>query len=202
MGAGRPSESGRQPTEKRESRVESQDEELASRLAGEAGRLLMELRSGFSGDRTSLAKAGDRRSHEHLVAEISRQRPADAIVSEEDEELQRPWPRPARQWVIDPLDGTREYSEMRSDFAVHVALVVDGTAQIGAVALPGEDLVLASGGAARAALSERPEGPVRILVEPDTSARRGQGCGGDALGRTRPDGFGRCQVDGRGQRCW
>ena len=144
--------------------MESQDEELASRLAGEAGRLLLELRSGFSGDRTSLAKAGDRRSHEHLVAEISRQRPADAIVSEEDEELQRPWPRPARQWVIDPLDGTREYSEMRSDFAVHVALVVDGTAQIGAVALPGEDLVLASGGAARAALSERPEGPVRILV--------------------------------------
>lgn len=144
--------------------MESQDEELATRLAGEAGRMLMELRSGFSGDRTALAKAGDRRSHEHLVAEISRYRPADAIVSEEDDESQRPWPRPARQWVIDPLDGTREYSETRSDFAVHVALVVDGTAQIGAVALPGEGLTLASGGPARAELSERPEGPVRMLV--------------------------------------
>jgi 3'(2'), 5'-bisphosphate nucleotidase len=145
VGAGRLSESGGQTTEKRESTVESQDEELATRLAGEAGRMLMELRSGFSGDRTALAKAGDRRSHEHLVAEISRYRPADAIVSEEDDESQRPWPRPARQWVIDPLDGTREYSETRSDFAVHVALVVDGTAQIGAVALPGEGLTLASG---------------------------------------------------------
>jgi 3'(2'), 5'-bisphosphate nucleotidase len=144
--------------------VEPDDVELATRLAGEAGRLLIELRSGFSGDPGSLAKAGDRRSHEYLVAEIRRHRPDDVIVSEEDDEQQRPWPRPARQWVIDPLDGTREYSEQRADFAVHVALVMDGIAQTGAVALPGEDLVLSSAGRCRSELAGRSDRPVRMLV--------------------------------------
>jgi 3'(2'), 5'-bisphosphate nucleotidase len=144
--------------------VVPEDEELATRLAAEAGVLLMELRSGFEGDRSSLAKAGDRRAHEYLVPEIARLRPDDAIVSEEDDESARPWPRPSRQWVIDPLDGTREYSEGRADFAVHVALVVDGTAVTGAVALPGEGMVLSTGGASKALLAPRPEGPVRMLV--------------------------------------
>jgi 3'(2'), 5'-bisphosphate nucleotidase len=47
-------------------------------------------------------------------------------------------------WIIDPVDGTREYGEARSDWAVHVALCVDGVASVGAVALPGLDLVLRS----------------------------------------------------------
>jgi 3'(2'), 5'-bisphosphate nucleotidase len=144
--------------------VVAEDEELAIRLATEAGVLLMDLRSAFEGDRASLAKAGDRRAHEYLVPEIRRLRPDDAIVSEEDDESARPWPRPSRQWVIDPLDGTREYSEGRADFAVHVALVIDGIAVTGAVALPGEKMVLASGGASRAELAPRPDGPVRMLV--------------------------------------
>ena len=42
-----------------------------------------------------------------------------------------------RVWIVDPLDGTREYGEGRSDWAVHVALVVDGTVVASAVALPG-----------------------------------------------------------------
>ena len=66
--------------------------------------------------------------------------------------------------MIDPLDGTREYSEMRSDFAVHVALVIDGTAREGAVALPGEDLILSTGGPSRPELAPRSDGPVRMLV--------------------------------------
>lgn len=142
----------------------AEDEELATRLASEAGALLMELRSGFEGERSSLAKAGDRRAHEYLVSEIGRLRPDDAIVSEEDDESDRPWPRPSRQWVIDPLDGTREYSEKRVDFAVHVALVVDGTAVTGAVALPGERVTLSSGGPSKAVLSSPTPGPVRMLV--------------------------------------
>ena len=142
----------------------AEDEELAARLATEAGALLMELRSGFEGDRASLAKAGDRRAHEYLVSEIGSLRPDDAIVSEEDDESARPWPRPSRQWVIDPLDGTREYSEGREDFAVHVALVVDEIAVTGAVALPGEKMVLTSGGASKALLAPRTDGPVRMLV--------------------------------------
>jgi 3'(2'), 5'-bisphosphate nucleotidase len=144
--------------------VESGDEDLAARLAEDAGRLLMELRSEFDGDKASLAKAGDKRSHEHLIGELSRLRPADAIVSEEDDESKRPWPRPSRQWVVDPLDGTREYSEKRADFAVHVALVIDGSARVGAVALPGEGLILSTGSEPPPSLAERAAGPVRMLV--------------------------------------
>jgi 3'(2'), 5'-bisphosphate nucleotidase len=70
---------------------------------------------------------------------------SNAIVSEEDDPDDRAWPRPARHWVIDPLDGTREYSEGRADFAVHVALVIDGVATIGAVSLPAEGIVLETG---------------------------------------------------------
>ena len=142
----------------------AEDEELATRLASEAGTLLMGLRSGFEGERSALAKSGDRRAHEFLVSEIRQLRPDDAIVSEEDDEADRPWPRPSRQWVIDPLDGTREYSEMRADFAVHVALVVDGTAVTGAVALPGEEVTLSSGGVSKAVLAPPTAGPVRMLV--------------------------------------
>ncbi|MDB5725248.1 MAG: 3(2),5-bisphosphate nucleotidase CysQ, partial [Novosphingobium sp.] len=48
----------------------------------------------------------------------------------------------SRVWIIDPVDGTREYGEARSDWAVHVALAIDGVPAIGAVALPGLGLVL------------------------------------------------------------
>ncbi len=138
------------------------DDELASRLATEAGQLLIQLRSGFDGDGKALATQGDRRSHEHIVSELRALRSADAIVSEEDDPADRPWPRPSRQWVIDPLDGTREYSERRADFAVHVALVVHGAAVIGAVSLPAEDDVLST--LAPLTLGPRPDGPIRMLV--------------------------------------
>jgi 3'(2'), 5'-bisphosphate nucleotidase len=68
-------------------------------------------------------------------------------------------------WVVDPLDGTREYSEGRDDFAVHVALVVDGRPEVGAVALPGLGAVLATGaGSPAAGLAPPSPGPVRIVV--------------------------------------
>ena len=141
--------------------VES-DDDLAARLATEAGQLLVELRSGFDGDRKALAALGDSRSHELIMSELRALRPADAIVSEEDDPADRPWPRSSRQWVIDPLDGTREYSEGRADFAVHVALVVDGEAVIGAVSLPAEDQVLST--ASPPTLGAAGGGPLRMLV--------------------------------------
>ncbi len=138
------------------------DDELALRLATESGRLLVELRSGFEGDQKSLAAAGDRLSHEHIVSELLALRPDDGIVSEEDDPAHRAWPRPSRQWVIDPLDGTREYSESRPDFAVHVALVVDGIAAVGAVSLPAEEEVLST--ASPRDLAPPVGGPIRMLV--------------------------------------
>jgi 3'(2'), 5'-bisphosphate nucleotidase len=137
------------------------DEELASRLAVESGNLLLALRAE-SGEGASLAKRGDRASHEHLMRELARARPSDAVVSEEGDREAMPWPRPARQWIVDPLDGTREYSELRSDFAVHVALVTDGIARTGAVALPAEGLVFSTGSPVR--LPDRPDRPVQMLV--------------------------------------
>jgi 3'(2'), 5'-bisphosphate nucleotidase len=138
------------------------DVELASRLASEAGELLIELRSGFSGDQKELAKQGDQRAHVHIVSELRRLRSSDAVISEEDTEGSRPWPRPDRQWLVDPLDGTREYSENRSDFAVHVALVLGGVAKIAAVALPGEGIVLTT--ADDFGEPEPTKEPIRMLV--------------------------------------
>ena len=66
-------------------------------------------------------------------------------------------------WIVDPLDGTREYSEPdRDDWAVHVALAIDGVAAIGAVALPARDLVLSTQPAPK--LAPRGDGPVRLVV--------------------------------------
>jgi 3'(2'), 5'-bisphosphate nucleotidase len=138
------------------------DEELAARLASEAGEILLALRAGFDGDEKSLAKGGDRASHEYLMRELAASRPSDTVVSEEGDRDSTPGPRPTRQWIVDPLDGTREYSERRSDFAVHVALVTGGIATIGAVSLPGEGLLFST--ASPALLPERRDRPPRMLV--------------------------------------
>ena len=97
------------------------DDRLAAELAGEAGRLLLALRSE-GGDPGELRKAGDRSSHEFLAAQLAAQRPGDAILSEEgkDDPVRL---AAERVWIVDPLDGTREFGEPgRADWAVHVAL--------------------------------------------------------------------------------
>jgi len=97
------------------------DHALAADLAERAGRLLLELRAK-GGDPGALRNAGDRQSHEFLVAELARERPADAVLSEEglDDKARL---TADRVWIVDPLDGTREFGEPgRTDWAVHVAL--------------------------------------------------------------------------------
>jgi 3'(2'), 5'-bisphosphate nucleotidase len=145
------------------------DDDLAARIAEEAGRVLVELREAMGlDDARGLGAEGDRRSNELIMAALREARPGDAVLSEEGEDgAGRPDRAGAtRVWVIDPLDGTREYSEGRDDFAVHVALVVDGLPMVGAVALPGQGAVLVSGlrrSRART-LAPRREGPLRIVV--------------------------------------
>jgi 3'(2'), 5'-bisphosphate nucleotidase len=96
-----------------------------------------------------LRKAGDRLSHEFLVAALAARRPGDVVLSEEGAD--NPARLGARRvWIVDPLDGTREFGEPgRTDWAVHVALwerAGDGTGQLtaGAVALPAQDRVLST----------------------------------------------------------
>jgi len=137
------------------------DDELASQLAADAGHRLLELRSR-GGDPRELKDAGDRLSHEFLVAELARARPADAVLSEEGAD------DPARLsadrvWIIDPLDGTREFGEPgRSDWAVHVALWQAGELIAGAVALPAQGQVLST--AAPPASPGPPPQPLRLLA--------------------------------------
>lgn len=120
------------------------DAELAVRLAERSGELLVRLRDelGF-GDPTALRDAGDQRSHELLMAAFARWRPGDAVLSEEGAD------DPARLdadrvWIVDPLDGTREYGEAgRTDWAVHVALWQRGRGlTAGAVSMPALGLVI------------------------------------------------------------
>jgi 3'(2'), 5'-bisphosphate nucleotidase len=112
------------------------DHQLAAELAAHSAELLRALRACGIDDPDELRKQGDRRSHELLTAELAARRPADAVLSEEGKDsAQRLGAR--RVWIVDPLDGTREFGEPgRPDWAVHVALVIDGFPVAGAVALP------------------------------------------------------------------
>lgn len=122
------------------------DIELAEALARDAGALLRELQrtsaTQLLGTR-ELKDRGDRASQTYLADALERYRPADAVLSEEaaDDPTRS---RADRVWIIDPLDGTREFSEGRDDWAVHVALWERGELTVGAVGLPGLDTVLSS----------------------------------------------------------
>ena len=134
---------------------------LAARLASEAGELLLALRvSELSGD--ALRKVGDHRSNELLLERLATERPDDAVLSEESAD--NPIRLAAeRVWIIDPLDGTREFGEVpRVDWAVHVALWARGQIVGGAVALPGMGRTLVSHPAA--SLPPAHEGPPRLVV--------------------------------------
>ena len=126
------------------------DIELARRLATEAGGLLERLRDSGTDERLAgkaLKDAGDRAAQEFLAAELTTARPDDAVLSEEavDDKTRLD---ADRVWIIDPLDGTREFGELRHDWAVHVALwertADGGELTAGAVALPGLDVTLLS----------------------------------------------------------
>jgi 3'(2'), 5'-bisphosphate nucleotidase len=140
------------------------DHVRAAELATGAGRLLVALRAELDGaDAPTLKAEGDRRSHEWLMGELGRELEAgDAVLSEEgrDDPVRLDH---RRVWIVDPLDGTREFSEPpRTDWAVHVALAVDGTAVAGAVALPALGCTLAT----RPAPPPPPphDGPPRVIV--------------------------------------
>jgi 3'(2'), 5'-bisphosphate nucleotidase len=156
------------------------DDAVARDLAAAAGEHLLALRASWpaadgdseqAGTAAGLRRAGDRQSHEFLVAELARLRPGDAVLSEEGAD------DPARLaagrvWIVDPLDGTREYGEPgRSDWAVHVALWQEGELAAGAVALPAQGLVLSTAAApGTEGLPQRDDaagpgpGPIRLLV--------------------------------------
>ncbi len=159
---------------------ELDDDVLARRLATDAGKLLLRIREevGFAAPAT-LRDAGDARSHQLLIRALTRHRPQDAVLSEEG--VDDPARLSAeRVWIVDPLDGTREFAEPgRTDWAVHVALWRAGELIAGAVALPALNVTLSGGGGqpARPAAARPPR-----IVASRTRAPRLVGEVAEALG--------------------
>jgi len=145
------------------------DDALAAWLATTAGDLLLEVRrQGLEGK--ALKDAGDLAAHELLLALLAEHRPHDAVLSEEgnDDKVRL---SSSRVWIVDPLDGTREFSEPpRDDWAVHVALWRDGDLVAGAVAQPGLGATFTT--------AEPPRVPDRTSARPRI-----------AVSRTRPPAF-------------
>jgi 3'(2'), 5'-bisphosphate nucleotidase len=154
------------------------DDALAARLATWTGRLLVDVRESALLAGTTLGATGDAIAHRFLVGALATVRPGQAVLSEEaPDDRERLLQRAV--WVIDPLDGTREYAEGREDFAVQLALVRDGEAVVGAVALPALGLTYSTSDTLE--LGEVPGRPLRIVVS-----------------RTRPPAFAERMADALG----
>lgn len=114
------------------------DAQLAAQLALKAGQILLDVRASGAFEGKALGKEGDRQANAFLCEALRRERPDDGLLSEEEkDDVVRC--SMSRVWIVDPVDGTREYGEARSDWAVHVGLAMNGEAHTGAVALPGLD---------------------------------------------------------------
>lgn len=137
------------------------DHGLAAELAAQAASLLLRLRREAGPAREGLGARADRAAHELICRRLAQARPHDAVLSEEGvhdgERLAR-----ARVWIVDPLDGTREFAEGRDDWAVHVALSEQGVPAACAVALPALGLAFDTG--APPPVPARSGGPLRIVV--------------------------------------
>jgi 3'(2'), 5'-bisphosphate nucleotidase len=151
-----------------------EDDEDAGRYAAAAGALLVELRAGGADDGWRLGDRGDRAANRCLLDLLAAEHGGDAVLSEESADDRRRLAAD-RVWIVDPLDGSREFSEPgRSDWAVHVALWERGVGvRVGAVALPAQGRLLSTASPPR-----RPPprtGPARVVVSrtrPPAVARR------------------------------
>lgn len=112
------------------------DAALAAHLAEVAGRILIEVRESGVFSAKALGKAGDQTANQFLCHALRAMRGEDGLLSEEEKDNEDRLAQ-SRVWIVDPVDGTREYGEARADWAVHVGLAIDGAPVIGAVALPG-----------------------------------------------------------------
>jgi 3'(2'), 5'-bisphosphate nucleotidase len=156
------------------------DAEIAAQAASLAGELLLQLRNDAATDTPTdseaLRTAGDRDANRAIMKLLANERPEDSLLSEEAADDPRRLIA-ERVWIIDPLDGTREFGEQdsagvwRDDFAVHVALWERGHGlTLGVVGLPARGVIYSSD--ARTVVPPSPAGPLRIAVS-----------------RTRPPGF-------------
>src|SRR5579875_2857482 len=139
------------------------DHRLARDLAIAAGERLLTRRAS-GGEPGTLKADGDRLSHVFLMAELGQSRPGDAVLSEEGKDNEDRLSA-GRVWIIDPLDGTREFGEEgRTDWAVHVALWERGELAAGAVALPAQGKTLSTADATPGPAATAAGGGLRIVI--------------------------------------
>jgi 3'(2'), 5'-bisphosphate nucleotidase len=141
------------------------DHQLAAEVATRAGELLVSLREGLVDDgapRWAIEESGDGQAHRLIMELLTEAVPDDAVLSEEGADHAARL-HADRAWIVDPLDGTREYGESpRHDWAVHVALVRDHQPVAGAVALPAMGVTYSTDPAP--VLPPRPDAPPRLVV--------------------------------------
>ena len=115
------------------------DQQLASRVATEAGAMLVELRDELVAvgiHYWDLKDEGDVAGHRYIMSALNAERPDDEILSEEAADNRRRL-NAERVWIIDPIDGTNEFAEHpRHDWAIHIALWEAGELTAASVALP------------------------------------------------------------------
>ena len=142
-----------------------QDHAISARIATDAGKLLLDIRERLfaqGADSWTVKDTGDLEAHRFIMKALQEHFPNDGILSEEGrDDLSRL--DKERVWIVDPLDGTREFGEPgRSDWAVHVALTENGIPTAGAVALPAIDKTLATEPASQ--LPPAHDGRPRLVV--------------------------------------
>jgi 3'(2'), 5'-bisphosphate nucleotidase len=119
--------------------VSETDQQLASRIATQAGVMLVELRNELAIEGIhywDLKDEGDVAGHRYIMDALTQARPDDVILSEEAADNRRRLSA-ERVWIIDPIDGTNEFAEPpRYDWAIHIALWEKGKLTVGSVALP------------------------------------------------------------------
>lgn len=158
------------PTPSTDLAPDADDHEVARSLATGAGELLLSIRAEMATNGATSAELkvmGDRQANAWLMEQLRAVRPDDPVLSEEENERPDSIARrleSSRAWIVDPLDGTREFSEPpRSDWAVHVALAIDGVPALGAVAVPALGVTLSTGPNAPT-LAPPYGGPPRVIV--------------------------------------
>jgi len=114
---------------------------FAIEAANLAGRRVLALRGEKRWEGKTMADIGDQAADGFLQGFIRGRYPQDGLLSEETADTTERLAK-SRAWIVDPLDGTQEFSEGRSDWAVHVALTVGGQCALAAVALPALEEVL------------------------------------------------------------
>jgi 3'(2'), 5'-bisphosphate nucleotidase len=160
----------------------SEDGQAAARIAEDAGNLLLVARRSGLLQGKALGAVGDLISNAFITRIIRESHPDDGLLSEEDKDDESRLEK-RRVWVIDPLDGTREYSENRADWAVHVALVIDGVPTACAVGLPGIGCTLST--AQPPPIAPPPPGRPRIVVSrtrpPEVAQKVAELLGGELI---------------------